>query len=166
MTEAEESERRQKEFAERTARFMDALDMDEMLAQLLASEGFDSVEEIAYVDPVEIASIEGLDDDTASEIQIRATEYLDRRAAELDEKRKALGVDDSLLEITGMTPMIMVALGEDEIKNMEDLAGCATDDLIGWSERKDDEIVRHPGALSELPVSAAEPSVPRRSSRI
>ncbi|NNE22286.1 MAG: transcription termination/antitermination protein NusA [Rhizobiales bacterium] len=156
MTEAEESERRQKEFAERTARFMEALDMDEMLAQLLASEGFDSVEEIAYVDPAEIAGIEGLDDDTASEIQIRANEYLDRRAAELDEKRKSLGVDDTLLEITGMTSMIMVALGEDEIKNLEDLAGCATDDLIGWSERKDDEVVRHAGALSELPVSAAD----------
>lgn len=156
MTEAEESERRQKEFTERTARFMEALDMDEMLAQLLASEGFDSVEEIAYVDPAEIASIEGLDDDTASEIQIRATEYLDRRAAELDEKRKSLGVDDTLLEITGMTPVIMVALGEDEIKNLEDLAGCATDDLIGWNERNDDEVVRHAGALSELPVSAAD----------
>jgi N utilization substance protein A len=156
MTEAEESERRQKEFAERTARFMDALDMDEMLAQLLASEGFDSVEEIAYVDPAEIAGIEGLDDDTASEIQIRANEYLDRRAAELDEKRKSLGVDDTLLDITGMTPVIMVALGEDEIKNLEDLAGCATDDLIGWNERNEDEVVRHAGALSELPVSAAD----------
>ena len=156
MTEAEESERRQKEFADRTARFMEALDMDEMLAQLLASEGFDSVEEIAYVEAIEIASIEGLDEETAGEIQIRANEYLERRAAELDEKRKALGVEDTLLEIAGMTPMIMVALGEDDIKTLEDLAGCATDDLIGWSERKDDETIRHPGTLSELNVSAVD----------
>ncbi len=156
MTEAEESERRQKEFAERTERFMTALDMDEMLAQLLASEGFDSVEEIAYVDRMEIAGIEGLDEETAAEIQIRANEFLDRRAAELNEKRKALGVEDSLLEIEGMTPMILVALGEDEIKTLEDLAGCATDDLVGWNERKDDEVIRHSGALSALPVSAAD----------
>ncbi len=156
MTEAEESERRQKEFAERTTRFMEALDMDEMLAQLLASEGFDSVEEVAYVDASEIAGIEGLDDETAAEIQIRANEYLERRAAELDEKRKSLGVEDALLGIDGMTPMILVALGEDGIKSLEDLAGCATDDLIGWTERQDEEVVRHAGALSELQVSAAD----------
>ena len=93
MTEAEESERRQKEFADRTQRFTEALDVDEMLAQLLASEGFDSIEEVAYVAPEEIASIDGLDDDTASEIQARATEYLDRQATELEAKRKELGGD-------------------------------------------------------------------------
>ncbi len=156
LTEAEESERRQKEFAERSQRFMAALDVDEMLAQLLASEGFDSIEEVAYVDAYEIASIEGLDEETANEIQIRAREYLERLASELDDKRKELGVADELLEITGMTPAIMVALGEDAIKTMEDLAGCATDDLTGWSERKEDETVHHDGALSGLDISAGE----------
>ena len=154
LTEAEESERRQKEFAERTARFMGALDVDEMLAQLMASEGFDSIEEIAYVDSQEIASIDGLDEETAGELQIRAREYLDRIAAELDSKRKELGVADNLAEIDGVTPVVMVALGEDGIKSIEDLAGCATDDLIGWNERKDEETVRHDGALSNLEVSA------------
>ncbi len=156
LTEAEESERRQKEFADRTARFIDALDVDEMLAQLLASEGFDTIEEIAYVDMNEVASIEGLDEDTANEIQIRAREYLDQRAAELDAKRKELGVEDNLSEIDGVTPAIMVAFGEDGIKTIEDLAGCATDDLVGWSERKEDETIRHDGALSKLETSAVE----------
>ncbi len=156
LTEAEESERRQKEFAERTQRFIEALDVDEMLAQLLASEGFDTIEEIAYVEATEIASIEGLDDETANEIQIRAREFLDRQAAEMDAKRKDLGVADELAEIDGVSLAIMVALGEDGIKTVEDLAGCATDDLVGWNERKDDETIRHDGALSALEVSGAE----------
>ena len=92
LTEAEESERRQKEFAERTQNFMDALDVDETVAQLLASEGFRTVEEIAYVDPRELASIEGFDADTAAEIQARAQGHLARIEAEFDEQRKALGV--------------------------------------------------------------------------
>ena len=156
LTEAEESERRQKEFAERTQRFIDALDVDEMLAQLLASEGFDTIEEIAFVEAMEIASIDGLDEETAEEIQIRAREFLDKQAAEMDAKRKELGVADDLAEIDGVSLAIMVALGEDSIKTMEDLAGCATDDLVGWSERKDDEMIRHDGALSALDVSSAE----------
>jgi transcription termination/antitermination protein NusA len=112
MTEAEESERRQKEFGERTQRFTEALDVDEMLAQLLASEGFDSVEELAYVDQSEIASIDGLDEETAAEIHMRASEYLERIAGELDQRRKELGVADELGELDGMTPAMLVALGE------------------------------------------------------
>lgn len=156
MTEADESERRQKEFTQRSERFMEALDVDEMLAQLLASEGFELVEELAYVDPHEIAIIEGLDEETAAEIQTRAREYLERVAKELDDKRKALGVKDELLEIDGMTAQIMVALGEDNIRTIEDLAGCATDDLVGWSERKDDEVVQHKGALSDISISSVD----------
>ncbi len=156
MTEAEESERRQKEFAERTQRFIEALDVDEMLAQLLASEGFESVEEIAFVELDEVATVEGLDEETANEIQIRAREFLERQSAEQDARRKELGVEDALSDVTGMSPAIMVALGEDQICTMEDLAGCATDDLTGWTERKDGETVRHDGALSTLDVSSEE----------
>jgi N utilization substance protein A len=156
MTEAEESERRQKEFAERTQRFVDALDADEMLAQLLASEGFDTVEEIAYVDPREIASIEGLDEDTASEIQARAREHLERIAAEQDQRRRELGVTDELAAIEGLTPAMLVALGEAGILTVEDFAGCATDDLTGWTEKKQGETTRHKGAFSDLDVSAEE----------
>ena len=154
LTEAEESERRQKEFAERTQRFIEALDADEMLAQLLASEGFDSVEEIAYVEEKELSSIDGLDQDTASEIQGRAREYLAKIAAEQDAKRRELGVEDGVAEIDGITPAMLVALGEAGILTVEDLAGCATDDLVGWTERKEgSEPVKHAGFLDGIEMS-------------
>jgi N utilization substance protein A len=156
MTEAEESERRQKEFAERTQRFVETLDVDEILAQLLASEGFATVDEIAYADPQEISSLEGLDEQTAQELQTRARDYLDKVTAEQDQRRKDLGVADEVAEVEGVTLPMMVALGEAGIKTVEDLAGCATDDLVGWTERKQGETVKHKGAFSDLDVSAAE----------
>ncbi|MEE4238062.1 MAG: transcription termination factor NusA [Anderseniella sp.] len=156
MTEAEESERRQKEFADRTQRFVEALDVDEMLAQLLASEGFDTIEEIAYVASEEIAMIDGLDDDTASEIQARASEYLEKQAAHLEAKRKELGVKDDLAGFEGLTPAMLVMLGEEGIYSLEDFAGCIPDDLVGWNERKDGETIRHAGALSGTDMNAAE----------
>src|SRR5215212_2801311 len=108
LTEAEESERRQKEFAERTELFMNALDVDEVVGQLLASEGFRSVEELAFVATSELASLEGLDQDTASELQERAKDYLDRRSAELDKRRRELGVSDDLKDLDGMTSELLV----------------------------------------------------------
>ncbi len=147
MTEQEESERRQKEFAERTKMFAEALDLDEMMGQLLTSEGFTSVEEIAYVPISELASIEGFDEDTAAELQARAQKHLAEVEEALDSRRKELGVADELREVPGVTSKMLVAFGEHDIKSVEDLAGCATDDLIGWSERKDGETVRYPGAL-------------------
>ncbi|TCQ29585.1 transcription termination factor NusA [Rhizobium sp. PP-CC-3G-465] len=156
MTEAEESERRQKEFNERTNLFMESLDVDEMVGQVLASEGFAQVEELAYAELDEIASIEGFDEETASEIQTRAREYLDKLEAEMDEKRKALGVGDELRTINGMTGQMLVALGQDGIRTMEDFAGCAADDLVGWSERKDGETKRFEGLFSKLEVSRTE----------
>jgi transcription termination/antitermination protein NusA len=156
MTEAEESERRQKEFASRTAHFIESLDVDETLAQLLASEGFDNVEEVAAVEIRELASVEGLDEATAGELQDRAKSYLDKRRAELEEKRKSLGVRDDLATFNGLSPEMVVALGEAEIKSLEDLADCATDDLTGWNERKDGQTTKHKGAFSGLDVSAAE----------
>ncbi|KJF75453.1 transcription termination factor NusA [Agrobacterium arsenijevicii] len=156
MTEQEESERRQKEFNERTALFMDALDVDEMVGQVLASEGFAQVEELAYVDLGEISAIDGFDDDTADEIQTRAREYLERLEAEMDAKRKELGVTDELRQIEGLTSQMMVALGEDGIKTIEDFAGCAADDLVGWSERKDGETKKFEGIFSKLDVSRVE----------
>ena len=156
MTEAEESERRQKEFVARTARFIEALDVDETLAQLLASEGFDTVEEIAFVDLNDIASIDGLDEQTGEELQNRAREYLDRVSKEQDARRVELGVSDELKELEGVSAAMLVALGEAGIKTMEDLADCATDDLTGWTERKGTESVKHKGAFSGLEVSGAE----------
>ena len=156
LTEEEESQRRQKEFNERTQLFMEALDVDEMVGQVLASEGFSQVEEVAYVDIGEITAIEGFDEETANELQTRAREYLDKVEAELDAKRKELGVEDELRSIPGMTTQMMVALGGDGIKTVEDFAGCAVDDLTGWSERKDGETKRFDGLFTGLDVSRAE----------
>ncbi|GAB4072866.1 transcription termination/antitermination protein NusA [Ancylobacter sonchi] len=153
MTEAEESERRQKEFAERSKIFAEALDLDEMMGQLLASEGFASVEELAYVPIAELASIEGFDEDTAQELQSRAQSHLAEVEAAFDERRRALGVEDELREVPGVTSPMLVAFGENDIKSVEDLAGCATDDLTGWTERKDGETVRVSGALEGFQLS-------------
>jgi N utilization substance protein A len=156
LTEDEESERRQKEFQERSQLFIEALDVDEMVGQLLASEGFASVEEIAFVERDELASIEGFDEETAEELQARAREHLERVEAEQDENRLKLGVADDLREVPGITTAMMVALGENDIKTLEDLAYCATDDLVGWVERRDGEAIRHEGALSGFDLSRQE----------
>ncbi|MCG5481043.1 MAG: transcription termination/antitermination protein NusA, partial [Ensifer alkalisoli] len=156
LTEQEESERRQKEFNERTQLFMEALDVDEMVGQVLASEGFAEVEEIAYVDLDEISSIEGFDEETATEIQTRAREYLEKIEAEMDARRKELGVADELRGIDGLTSQMLVALGEEGIKTVEDFAGCAADDLVGWTERKDGETKRFEGVFSKLDVTREE----------
>ncbi|WP_249692538.1 transcription termination factor NusA [Stappia sp. WLB 29] len=156
MTEHDESERRQKEFTDRTQLFMEALNVDEVVGQLLASEGFASVEEVAYVEREEVATIEGFDEETADEIQARAREYLEEIEAKLDEERRELGVSDDLRNINGLTTAMLVALGKDGVKSVEDLAGCATDDLVGWTERANGEVTRHEGALTGFDVSRAE----------
>jgi N utilization substance protein A len=156
LTEQEESERRQAEFQNRTQIFVQALDVDEVVAQLLASEGFTSVEELALVDVREIAGIEGFDDETAIELQARAAEYLARIEEEYDSKRRELGVADELKDVPGVTTPMLVKFGENEIKTVEDLAGAATDDLVGWNERKDGESVRYPGILDGFDLSREE----------
>jgi N utilization substance protein A len=155
LTEAEESERRQKEFTTRTQLFMESLDVDETVAQLLASEGFATIEDVAYVDAGELAQIEAFDEDTANELQNRAIEFIEARNAALDDKRKELGVEDAVLEVEGVTPAMAVTLGEGGIKTLEDLAGAATDDLLGYYETsKDKERTRIPGALEGFNLSA------------
>ena len=153
VTEQEESEHRQAEFEKRTKLFIDALNLDEVVGQLLASEGFNSVEELAMVDEKEIAGIEGFDDDTAHELQSRARDYLGRQEAELDARRRELGVEDALKEFPAITTAMLVKLGENGVKTVEDLAGCATDDLFGWSERKEGETTRYPGILDGFDLS-------------
>jgi N utilization substance protein A len=128
--------------------------VDEVIAQLLVTEGFAAVEDVAYVEPDEIASIEGFDEDTAEELQARAREYLEKEAAELDAKRRELGVEDGLLEVEGVTLPIAVALGQGDVKTVEDLAGLVPDDLRGWFETKNGERVRQPGTLESFNLSA------------
>src|SRR5689334_11057583 len=156
LTEQEESERRQAEFEARTRMFIDTLNLDEVVGQLLASEGFATVEELALVDEKELAGIEGFDEDTARELQARAQEYLAKIEGELDAKRTELGVEDALKDIPGVTTAMLVKFGENGIKTVEDLAGCATDDLVGWTERKDGESVRQAGILDGMELSRDE----------
>ncbi|WP_184714879.1 transcription termination factor NusA [Caulobacter sp.] len=153
MTESQESERRQREFAERTSLFQEALDVDEVIAQLLVTEGFAAVEDVAYVEPHEIGSIEGFDDETAEELQARAREFLEKEAAALDAKRVELGVQDEVLAIEGVTLAMAVALGEGDVKTVEDFAGLVPDDMRGWFENKGGERVREPGILESFNLS-------------
>ena len=158
LTEDEESGRRQSEFNNNTSTFVEALNVDEMVGQLLASEGFTDVEEVAYVEPDEIAMIEGFDDDTASELQARAREFLEKREQELDERRRELNVADDLREVPGMTTEMMVALGEmeDPITSLQEFAYCAWDDLLGYVERRDGEAIRHEGVLDRFGLSRVQ----------
>ncbi len=130
MTEQESSEKRQKEFVERSEMFQKELDVDETLAQLLVAEGFGELEEVAYVDPAEIAVIEGFDEDLAAELQSRAQEALDRREEANRTERRELGVEDALAELPILTEAMLVVLGKAGIKTLDDLADLATDELI------------------------------------
>src|ERR1700704_1194139 len=156
LTEQEESERRQKEFATRTQLFMESLDVDETVAQLLASEGFATIEDVAYVDVGDLAEIEGFDEDTAEELQTRAVGYIEEKNAALDAKRRELGVADEVAEVEGLSPPLLVSLGVTGIHNLEDLAGGASDDLLGYVENKGNERVRVPGALDGFDLAAEE----------
>ncbi len=153
LTEEQESERRQKEFQERSELFMTALDVDEMIAQLLVAEGFETLEEVGYVAPEEVSSIEGFDEETAQELQTRAQEYLQRQAEEQDATRKAAGVEDEVLEIEGVTLPMAVAFGENDVKSVEDVAGLIPDDLRGYNEFKDGEKIHEPGILESFKLS-------------
>ena len=156
LTEEEESKRRQAEFELRTGLFMEALDLDEFFAQLLVSEGFTSLEEVAYVELDELLVIEGIDDSTASELQTRAREYLEAINTKAMEAARALGLEDSLVNFEGLTPLMLQALAEDGVKTLEDFATCADWELAGgWTteggERKKDE-----GLLEKFEVSLEE----------
>jgi N utilization substance protein A len=153
LTEEQESERRQVEFKERSELFMVGLDVDEMIAQLLVSEGFETMEEVGYVAIDDLTSIEGFDAETAEELQTRAREYLEKIAKEQDEKRRAAGVHDNVLEIEGVTLPMAVKFGENEVLSVEDVAGLVPDDLRGYTEVKNGEKVHEDGILEELKLS-------------
>ncbi len=130
MTEADASEKRQREFVERSELFQNELDVDETLAQLLVAEGFGALEEVAYVELDELASIEGFDDDLATELQNRAKEALQRQEEAAREERRGLGVEDALAEMPYLTEAMLVTLGKAGIKTLDDLADLATDELV------------------------------------
>lgn len=156
MTEEQESERRQREFAERSELFMAGLDVDEMIAQLLVSEGFQTMEEVGYVSLDELTAIDGFDEETAQELQERAREYLQKLADEQDAVRKAAGVEDDVLEVEGVTLPMAVQFGIHEIKTVEDVAGLVPDDLRGYTEYKNGEKTHEEGILETFKLSEAD----------
>ena len=156
MTEAEESARRQAEFEERTKLFMDTLDLDEFFAQLLVSEGFTSLEEVAYVERDELLVIDGVDESTAEELQARARDYLDEMNRKAMEHARELGVEDNLVAFEGLTPQMIEALAKDDVKTLEDFATCADWELAGGWTTVDGERVKDDGILEKFDVSLEE----------
>ena len=156
LTEAEESVRRQKEFEERTTLFMDTLDLDEFFAQLLVSEGFASLEEVAYVELDELMVIDGVDEETASELQTRAREFLEKESQEALDKLRDLGVEEALLNFDGLSPQMLLALADDGIKNVEEFAKCADWELAGGWTTVDGERVKDDGLLETFGVTLEE----------
>ena len=156
VTESDESSRRQAEFTERTKLFMDTLDIDEMMAQLLVSEGFSNLEEVAYVDTDELLSIDGFDEGTASELQARAKDYLEAANVKAMETARALGVEDSLVNFEGLTPQMLEALAKDDIKTLEDFATCADWELAGGWTTVNGARVKDEGVLEQFDVSLEE----------
>ncbi len=156
MTETEESARRQAEFTQRTQMFMDELDIDEMMAQLLVAEGFTDLDEVAYVELDELLSIDGFDEDTAQELQARARDRIEAvNQAALDNAR-AMGVEDSLIEFEGLTPQMIEALAKDDVKSVEDFATCADWELAGGWTTIDGQRVKDDGVLEPFGVSLEE----------
>jgi transcription termination/antitermination protein NusA len=156
MTEEEESRRRQAEFEERTKLFMDALDLDEFFAQLLVSEGFTNLEEVAYVDVDELLVIDGVDESTASELQARARDNIEEMNRKALEAARALGAEDSLIEFEGLTPQMVEALAKDGVKTLEDFATCADWELAGGWTTVNGERVKDEGLLEPFDVSLEE----------
>ncbi|MEM9715679.1 MAG: transcription termination factor NusA [Pseudomonadota bacterium] len=156
MTEAEESERRQAEFEERTKMFMETMNVDEVVAQLLVAEGFTELEEVAYVEVDELLTIEGFDQDTADELQARARESLDEINSKAIEKARELGVSQDLIDFDGLSPQMLVALGEDDVKSLEDFATCADWELAGGYTTIDGKKVKDDGSLEKFNVNIEE----------
>ncbi|MBO9429193.1 transcription termination factor NusA [Sulfitobacter sp. R18_1] len=153
MTEEQESQRRQAEFELRTKLFMDNLDLDEFFAQLLVSEGFTNLEEVAYVEVDELLVIDGVDEDTAGELQARARDVLEAQNKAALDNARALGVEDSLVEFEGLTPQMIEALAKDDVKTLEDFATCADWELAGGWTTVNGERVKDDGALEPFDVS-------------
>jgi len=156
MTEAEESQRRQAEFETRSKLFMDTMNVDEVVAQLLVSEGFATLEEVAYVEVDELLVIDGFDQATADELQARARESLEEINAKALEEAKALGLEQSLIDFGGLTPQMLAALAKDGVKTIEDFATCADWELAGGYTTVDGERVKDEGLLESFDMGIAE----------
>ncbi len=130
LTEEQEQERRTNENKVRSQRFIEALDVDEMIAHLLIAEGFSNVDEVALVQLSELAEIEGFDEDVAKELQSRAQAFVAKRNQEFEEKSRSLGIDEKIQEIEGLDRDMILTLAEAGVKTLDDLGDLATDELI------------------------------------
>ncbi|MEM1346804.1 MAG: helix-hairpin-helix domain-containing protein, partial [Pseudomonadota bacterium] len=156
MTEAEESERRQQEFAERSKMFMDTMNVDEMVAQLLVSEGFTSLEEVAFVEIDELTAIDGFDDDTAEELQARARESLEEVNQKALEEARSLGAEEALIGFEGLAPQMVLALAKDGITTLAEFATCADWELAGGYTTVEGKRVKDDGLLEPFDVGLEE----------
>ena len=156
LTDKEDSERRQTEFKERTENLIKNLEVDETLGQLLVSEGFQSIEDISQSKPEDIEKIEGIDLDTAKELINRSKENLIKEREEVSKKLKELGVEDSLINLKGMTQGMLVILGQKNIKKLSDFADLSSDELIGGFDEIKGKKIRVEGYLEEFSLSRDE----------
>ena len=156
LTEKEESEKRQLEFKDKTELFIKYLEVDETLGQLLVAEGFSSIEEINQAKIEDISKIEAIDEDTAKELKERAEEYLKKEKEDIGKKLKELGVEDDFINLKGLTPGMLVTLGEKNIKTLKDFAELASDELIGGYDEKKGERFKIKGYLEEFALTKNE----------
>ena len=156
LTENEESEKRQSEFREKTETFVKNLEVDETLGQLLVAEGFSTIEEISKASIEDISKIEGIDENTAKELTERSKEYLIKEKEDIGKKLKDLGVDDNLINHKGLTPGMLLTLGEKKIKNLKDFAELSTDELIGGYDEKKGVKYKIDGYLEEFALTKNE----------
>jgi N utilization substance protein A len=156
LTEKEEAEKRQIEFKEKTEIFINNLEVDETLGQLLVAEGFSTIEDIKQANIEEISKIEAIDDNTAEELKKRAEEYLKKEKEDIGKKLKELGVEDDFINLKGLTPGMLLTLGEKKIKNLQDFAELSTDELIGGYDEKNGKRFKIEGYLEEFALSRNE----------
>ena len=156
LTEDEESSKRQEDFLVKTNSFIESLDVDETLAQLLVSEGFSTIEEIIETDKSELLSIEGFDEDIVNELVDRSNKYLSDKEIENNKKLNDMNVSQDLMEFKPLSKAMLVALAENDIKNLDDFAGLTTDDLLGYQEDKNDKNSRVKGLLENFNISKDE----------
>jgi len=156
LTEKEESEKKQTEFKEKTETFVNNLEVDETLGQLLVAEGFSSIEEIQQAKLEDISKIEAIDENTAKELQERAEEHLKKEKEDIGKKLKELGVEDALINFKGLTPGMLVTLGEKKINKLQDFAELSTYELIGGYDEIKGKRFKVDGFLEEFALSKNE----------
>jgi len=156
LTVKEESEKRQLEFKEKTQIFIKNLEVDETLGQLLVAEGLSSIEEINQSSLEDLGKIEGLDESTAKELKERAAEYLIKEKENITKKLNELGVEEALINLKGITPGMLLTLGEKKVSKLKDFAELSTDEIVGGYDEKNGKRFKIDGYLEEFALTKKE----------